>query len=110
MLLNASKILYFYLPIISTTRNVSMIGSITSSGMRVNLLFCMFNVSSEFKFSNAIAGNTLMLFEKTKKKITTIQQLNSITQFRNLYRKLTHFFVNLRMLSNRRNQQMHLLV
>lgn len=45
----------------STTRNVSMIGSITSSGIRVSLLFWMFNVSSEFKFSNAEAGKTDML-------------------------------------------------
>lgn len=38
-----------------------MIGSITSSGIFVSLLFWMFNVSSEFKFSNADAGNTDIL-------------------------------------------------
>lgn len=48
-------------PIISTTRNVSITGSIISSGMRTNLLFCKCNCSSEFKFSKAMAGRTLML-------------------------------------------------
>lgn len=45
----------------STTRSVSMIGSITSSDIRDNLLFWIFNVSNEFKFSNADAGNTEIL-------------------------------------------------
>jgi len=49
------------LPIMSTTRSVSITGSIISSGMRASLLFCMLNVSNEFKFSNAIAGMDLML-------------------------------------------------
>lgn len=58
-----------HIPIISTTLNVSITGSITSSGIRTSLLFWMFNVSREFKFSKAIAGNTLMLYNKTGKKI-----------------------------------------
>lgn len=53
-----------YLPTISTTRNVSIIGSITSSGIRVSLLFWIFSVSREFKFSNADAGSTEMLGKK----------------------------------------------
>lgn len=57
-----------YSPTMSTTRNVSMIGSMTSSGIRVSLLFWMFNVSSEFKFSNADAGNTDILKIKCDKK------------------------------------------
>lgn len=57
------------LPTISTTRNVSMIGSITSSGIRDNLLFWMFNVSSEFRFSNDEAGNTDILKSNINIKI-----------------------------------------
>lgn len=54
----------------STTRSVSIMGSITSSGIRVNLLFCMFNVSNEFKFSNASAGSASILkFQQTKELI-----------------------------------------
>lgn len=45
----------------STTRNVSIIGSITSSDIVVSLLFWMLRVSNEFKFSKAIAGKDLML-------------------------------------------------
>lgn len=48
----------------STTRSVSMIGSITSSDIRDSLLFWIFNVSNEFKFSNADAGNTEILINK----------------------------------------------
>lgn len=47
----------------STTLRVSIIGSITSSGILVSLLFWMLSVSKEFKFSNAIAGKVLMLCE-----------------------------------------------
>lgn len=57
------KSIFVHLPTMSTTRKVSMIGSITSSGIRVSLLFWMFNVSSEFKFSNDEAGNTEMLIK-----------------------------------------------
>lgn len=46
-----------------------MMGSIMSSGIRTNLLFCMFSVSREFRFSNAMAGNILMLTGKTAKQI-----------------------------------------
>lgn len=53
----------------STTRKVSIIGSITSSGIRVNLLFWMFNVSKEFKFSNDDAGNTEMLTKRNAHSI-----------------------------------------
>lgn len=50
-----------YSPIISTTRNVSTMGSITSDGMRVSLLFWMFSVSRELRFSNTMLGRVLML-------------------------------------------------
>lgn len=59
--------LKWYSPTMSTTRNVSIIGSITSSGIRDNLLFWMFNVSNELRFSNASAGSTSMLKWKRKK-------------------------------------------
>lgn len=49
------------LPIISTTLKVSIIGSMTSSGIRDSLLFCMLSVSNELRFSNANAGRDLML-------------------------------------------------
>lgn len=60
----AHSLRLFYSPIISTTRNVSIMGSITSSGMRTSLLFWIFSVSREFRFSNAIAGRTLILQQK----------------------------------------------
>lgn len=50
-----------YLPIMSITVAVSTIASSASSGTRVSLLFCRFNISKEFKFSKAIMGNVLML-------------------------------------------------
>lgn len=49
------------LPTISTTRNVSIIGSIISSGIRDNLLFWIFNVSNELRFSKDDAGKADML-------------------------------------------------
>lgn len=62
---NSTHFLY-YSPTMSTTRKVSRIGSITSPGIFVNLLFWMFNVSSEFRFSNDDCGNTSIL--DTEKK------------------------------------------
>lgn len=48
-------------PIISIPRSVSRTGSITSSGIRVNLLFCSLSVSNEFRFSKTMGGKTCML-------------------------------------------------
>lgn len=45
----------------SMMRSVSMTGSMVSWGMRCNLLFCIFRVSSELRFSNKVLGRTLML-------------------------------------------------
>lgn len=41
-----------------------MMASRASSGTRLNLLFCRFNISKEFKFSKAIIGNVLILNTK----------------------------------------------
>jgi len=58
------------LPIISITVAVSTIASSASSGTRVSLLFCRFNISKEFKFSNAIIGNVLMLNKSNQLQLT----------------------------------------
>lgn len=58
------------LPIISITVAVSTIASSASSGTRVSLLFCRFNISKEFKFSNAIIGNVLMLNKINQHQLT----------------------------------------
>lgn len=52
-----------HLPVISIILSVSMTCSIISCWIRVNLLFWIFKVSSEFKFSNIMLGNTLILKE-----------------------------------------------
>ena len=49
------------LPVISTTLRVSNRGSIISRDIDVSLLFCKFIVSNELRFSNIMAGRTLML-------------------------------------------------
>lgn len=49
------------LPVISIWRRVSMIFSVTSSGMCTSLLFCRLRVSSELRFSNTRGGSTLIL-------------------------------------------------
>lgn len=58
------------LPIISITVAVSTIASSASSGTRVSLLFCRFNISKEFKFSKAIIGNVLMLNKSNQLQLT----------------------------------------
>lgn len=107
-----------YSPTMSTTRNVSIIGSITSSGIRVSLLFCMFNVSNEFKFSNASAGSTSMLkvLHDGRKEIDSGEKLIHVRGLDNRHHhviwrktKLTHFFANSRMWWSHRNRKMHLL-
>lgn len=50
-----------YLPVISKSLSVSTIFSVTSSGIWVNLLFCKFNISKEFKGSNADIGKLFIL-------------------------------------------------
>lgn len=58
------------LPIISITVAVSTIASSASSGTRVSLLFCRFNISKEFKFSKAIIGKVLMLNENEQRQLS----------------------------------------
>lgn len=102
----AKKLREKNLPTISTTRNVSMIGSITSSGIRDNLLFWMFNVSSEFRFSNDEAGNTDILESNINIEIDWLKRWN-IHEF-DWTMILTHFSVDSRMLLNHHIQWMHL--
>lgn len=58
----------WHLPVISICRRVSTIFSVTSSCIRVSLLFCRFNVSNEFKFSKTNGGNTLILKIREKRR------------------------------------------
>ena len=53
------------LPIMSTTRRVSKIGSITSSPRCISLLFCKFRVSRELRFSKLIPVSARMLAKET---------------------------------------------
>ena len=58
----------WHLPVISMCRRVSTIFSVTSSCIRVSLLFCRFSVSNEFKFSKTNGGNTLILKTRGKRR------------------------------------------
>lgn len=64
----------------STTRNVSIIGSMTSSGILTSLLFWMLSVSNEFKFSKAIAGKLLMLRDERGKIVENYKNSFSLTR------------------------------
>lgn len=75
---NGEKQIDCYVPIISTTRNVSSIGSIISSGICCSLLFCRFSVSREFRLSKPIVGSWWILIRNHSLSMNTFMHYVSM--------------------------------